>query len=64
MTVREAIENEYDGLIVDFTPDAVAQAILRIVNDPKLREQIISNLRQEKKGNEEEVIEKYRKLWE
>lgn len=53
--------HEKNGLVVDMNGEAVAQGILRLVNDSHLREDIISYLRSERKGNVEE-LEKFYQL--
>lgn len=62
MTVRDVIKDGEDGMIADFTPESVAEKIMMIIEDKSLRDRIISNLKSETIGNENE-IEKYISLW-
>jgi len=49
-----------NGLVVDMNADAVYEGILKVIEDKKLRENIINYLKTEKKGNVEEVKKFYR----
>lgn len=55
--------NEKNGLITSFNPEDIADAIERLLNDKTLYSNILEYLRNEKKGNTEE-IEKFYKLIE
>ena len=55
--------NEKNGLITSFNPENIADAIERLLNDKKLYSDIQEYLRNEKKGNTEE-IEKFYELLE
>jgi glycosyltransferase involved in cell wall biosynthesis len=57
--VYTQIVNEKNGLVVDMTAEAVADGIQRMIEDNDLRNYIISNLKQEKKGNTEEINKFY-----
>ncbi|MCM3574703.1 glycosyltransferase [Mesobacillus subterraneus] len=46
---------EKNGLVVEMNPESVSNGILRLINDPSLRETIIQFLSHEKKGNVEEI---------
>ncbi|MEH7388357.1 glycosyltransferase [Bacillus sp. JJ1521] len=48
-----------NGLVVDMNGDAICDAIFKLVNDKKLRGKIVSYLKQEKKGNLEELEKIY-----
>ncbi|MEK3796905.1 glycosyltransferase [Peribacillus sp. FSL H8-0477] len=50
-----------NGLVVDMNGDAVYRGILKLINDHELRERIITYLKNEKKGNIEE-LEKFYQL--
>ncbi|MFK9089946.1 glycosyltransferase [Bacillus salipaludis] len=50
-----------NGLVVDMNAGAVCDGIMQIIENPKLKENIINYLKTEKKGNVEE-IEKFYKL--
>lgn len=53
--------NGKNGLVVDMNAEAVADGILRMINDQPLRESIVQYLHEERKGNVEE-IEKFYEL--
>lgn len=53
--------HEKNGLVVDMNGESVAEGILRLINDDELRNNIISYLETEKKGNIEE-LEKFYEL--
>ncbi|VEF49061.1 group 1 glycosyl transferase [Bacillus freudenreichii] len=48
-----------NGLVVDMNGAAICEGILRLINDKRLREQIIKYLHNEKKGNVEELDKFY-----
>jgi glycosyltransferase involved in cell wall biosynthesis len=48
-----------NGLVVDMNADAVHKGILRLIQDRKLRDNIINYLKEEKKGNTEELDKFY-----
>ncbi|MFZ3577237.1 glycosyltransferase [Virgibacillus sp. DJP39] len=50
-----------NGLVVDMNADAVTEGIMKLINDKKLRDSIVQYLKNEKKGNVEE-IEKFYQL--
>ncbi len=54
--------HEKNGLVVDMNGKAVAEGILRLINDEQLRSNIISYLKNEKKGNIEELDKIYELL--
>lgn len=58
-TAYEQIENGINGLIVDMNGRAIAEGILQVAQDEKLRNRMIENLKHEKKGNTEEVQKLY-----
>ncbi|GGP14033.1 glycosyltransferase [Oceanobacillus neutriphilus] len=53
--------HEKNGLIVDMNAESVVEGILRLIHEPDLRKAITHYLKQEKKGNTEE-IEKFYQL--
>ena len=57
--VYDQLRDGENGLIVDMTPEAVADGIERMLTEDGLREKIIGNLRQEHLGNETEVEKMY-----
>lgn len=54
----QMVEGE-NGLVVDMTPEAVAEGILRLIQDHALYEHIQEYQRSEKKGNTEEIEKLY-----
>ena len=48
-----------NGLVVDMTPEAVADGIERLIKDKQLYEHIVNYQKQEKKGNYEEINKFY-----
>lgn len=62
--VYNQIENEVNGLIVEMTGEAIAEGIVRILQDDELRRKIVCNVKKEKKGNIEEVLKLYMLLGE
>lgn len=57
--VYNQIRDGENGLIVEMKPEAIAEAIMRLWNDDKLRQYIIGTLKKEKKGNVEEIEKLY-----
>jgi glycosyltransferase involved in cell wall biosynthesis len=61
----EAVYNQMvhtkNGLVVNMDSGSVADGIIKLINNPKLKSEIIEYLKMEKKGNEGE-IEKFYKL--
>lgn len=51
--------NEKNGLIVDISAQAIAEGIVRMINDDGLRKQCIANVSVEMKGNREEIEKLY-----
>ena len=49
-----------NGLITSFAPDEIADAIERLLNDTVLYSEIRENLKNEKKGNTEEIADFYK----
>jgi glycosyltransferase involved in cell wall biosynthesis len=49
-----------NGIVVDMNPKAVCEGILNLINNITFREEIIGNLKNEKKGNAEEIIKFYK----
>lgn len=61
--VYDQLVNEKNGLIVDMSGQAIADGIIRLVNDVELRNSLVECLKTEKKGNLEE-FDKFVKLLE
>lgn len=57
--VGAQFENEKNGLIVDISAEAIAEGILRMLNDTELRGRCIANVRAEKLGNTDEMEKLY-----
>lgn len=53
-TVVDSLEQEKTGLVVDMTPQGIADGIMRLAEDPALRNKLTENLQALPKGNEEE----------
>lgn len=53
--------HEKNGLVVEMNPQAVADGILRFINDTQLKNRVVEYLENEKKGNIEE-LEKFYEL--
>ncbi|WP_164667394.1 glycosyltransferase [Virgibacillus doumboii] len=51
--------HEKNGLVVDMNADAVCEGIKRLLTNNELREEIVSYLKTEKKGNAEEIDKFY-----
>jgi len=61
--VYDQLVNEKNGLIVEMNGQAIADGIIRLINDTELRNNIVEHLKTEKKGNIEE-FNKFKKLLE
>lgn len=55
-TVYDNLKNEETGLIVPMQPEAVAEAIDRMIHDSDLRDRLRANLHDGPRGNERELI--------
>lgn len=62
-TVKDQLENEQEGLIVEMSGSGVAAGIQRIVQDKDLREHMVQYLLSHNYGNED-IIEQYINLFE
>lgn len=54
-TVNDQFENERTAIVCDMTPQSIADAIMRLINEPELCEKLSANLAAEKVGNEEQA---------
>ena len=54
-TVSDSLEHGKSGWIVDMTPEALCEGILRVTGDEILREELISYLKNQPKGNVQEL---------
>ncbi len=54
--VYDQLKDGENGLIVEMSPESIAEGIVRVLGDYALREKFVNNLMKEKKGNEEEAI--------
>lgn len=57
--VYNQLRDEENGLIVEMNSESIAQAAERLMTDDRLREKIVSNLKLERIGNEEEIQKLY-----
>lgn len=57
--VHNQLTNEINGLIVEMNGKSIADGILRLRQDNKLKDKLIDNLKKEKKGNTEEIQKLY-----
>lgn len=62
-TVRDQIDNEVNGLIVEMTPQHISIGIEKLINNKEIKNKLVDNLKKEDLGNENE-IEKFYKLCE
>lgn len=60
--VYNQLRDGENGLIVEMNPKAIADAIQRLWNDTELRNHIVEELKEEKKGNTEEIENFYRMI--
>ena len=58
-TVRDQIQNEKTGLVVEMAPECIANGIERLINDKKLSRFLIGNLCKEEFENGNEVLKLY-----
>lgn len=59
-TAKDQIENGVNGMIVDMTPQGVAEGIMKYLNDKEYTEKITSSLRLQEWGTEVEVLKFYK----
>lgn len=57
--VYDQIRDGENGLIVEMTPEAIADGVEKLLRDDALRQSIIETLQQEKIGNEHEIEKVY-----
>ena len=60
--IHEQLRHRENGLIVDMTPEAIADGIETMLHDDTLRESIRQTLCRERVGNEEEIEKLYQML--
>ncbi|MNI97501.1 Alpha-D-kanosaminyltransferase [compost metagenome] len=58
-TAKDQINDGTNGLIVGFTEEEISSGIERLMGNRDFRDQIISNLSEEKLGTEEEICKLY-----
>jgi len=62
---RSVIKNRYNGLLVEPTPEKIAQAIDKLIKNPKLRERLAKNgLKEVKKYSWDKIVEQTEKVYE
>ncbi|MNZ94020.1 Glycosyl transferases group 1 [compost metagenome] len=57
--VYEQLSHEVNGLIVNQDADSIYKGIKSLIGNDRLRERLISHLKQEELGNEEEIKKLY-----
>lgn len=57
--VYNQMVQEKNGLVVDMNAEAITEGIIRMIEDHKLKQEIMDYLMTEKKGNEEEIEKFY-----
>ncbi len=58
-TVRDQIVDNEEGIIVEMTPEGIAEGIIAVLNDTNKREKIIDHLRLHEYGNQDEISKYY-----
>lgn len=62
---RNVIKNGYNGLLVEPTPEKIAEAIEKLIKNPKLREKLARNgLKEVKKYSWDKIVEQTEKVYE
>lgn len=62
---RNVIKNGYNGLLVKHTPEKIAEAIEKLIKNPKLREKLARNgLKEVKKYSWDKIVEQTEKVYE
>lgn len=54
-TVNDLIKDGENGIITEMTPDSLAAGILKIINNPSIKDRLISNLQKENINNQNEI---------
>ncbi|MGY4884320.1 MAG: glycosyltransferase family 4 protein [Nanobdellota archaeon] len=63
--IRDTIKNNYNGLLVEPTPEKIAEAIDKLIKNPKLREKLARNgLKEVKKYSWDKIVEQTEKVYE
>jgi glycosyltransferase involved in cell wall biosynthesis len=63
--VRNVIKNNYNGLLVNQTPEAFSNAIEKLIKNPKLREKLARNgLKEVKKYSWDKIVEQTERVYE
>ena len=60
-TVRDQLSDE-EGLVVDMTPEEIAEGIRKMLTDAKMRERFVDYLQQRDYGNTDEIKKFYEAL--
>lgn len=58
-TAKDQIDNNINGLIAEMNPKSIAENILKYINDPKLTDEIVENLKSGNFGTEHEIDKFY-----
>lgn len=61
-TAKDQIEHHVNGLIVEMTPEGIAEGIIKYLEDADFTEKIIANLRADNFGTEHEIEKFYQLL--
>ena len=61
-SVRDAIINGKNGIVVDINAQAIANGIMNLYDNRNLRESLVLNLKQEDCSNEKQVVAKFLNL--
>lgn len=63
-TASSLIENNIDGILCSFSPDNIAENIIRLIEDEDLRNKLLRNIKTKSKFNTTSEVEKIFELLE
>jgi len=64
LDIRSTIKNNYTGLLVEPTPEKIAEAIVKLIKDPQLRKKLTENgLKEVKKYSWDKIVNQYINLY-
>ncbi|RTY92325.1 glycosyltransferase [Flavobacterium sp. GT3R68] len=58
-TVNDQIKNNASGIVVEMDPQSIANGIINLINNEKVRDELSSNLSKENFGTEQEIAKLY-----
>ena len=58
-TVKDQIDNEINGLVIEMNSESIYKGIERLINNTNLRKKLVENLEKEFLGNEKEINKFY-----